>query len=73
MKESMKAKEMCMNVGERKTCVAFVAGFAAAPQTDAGALDPTTLCVCVDTPVRMVVEPDARWGEYIVGEVGDAR
>jgi hypothetical protein len=62
------APERALFVGERATCVAFVAGFVAAPQTDAGVFNPTTLCVCVDTPARMVVEPEARWGEYLVGE-----
>lgn len=53
--------------GARDTCAAFVAGAEAAPATDAAPFDPWILCVCVDTSERMIVLPEDRFGEELVG------
>lgn len=52
--------------GARETCASFVAGAEAAP-TSAEAPFDWHLCVCVDTPERMVVLPEDRFGEELVG------
>jgi len=51
--------------GSREQCVAFIEGYKAAPLTDVGCFDDSVLCVCGDTPSRMIVIPEERFGEEL--------
>jgi len=50
-----------MFAGEREACEAFITGYCRAkfPKDD------TLLAVCVNTPARMIVLPEDRFGEYL--------
>ena len=50
--------------GGRENCVAFVEGYESAPVPDEGT-GGSILCVCVDTPSRMIVIPEERFGEQL--------
>jgi len=59
--------------GGRASCVAFVDGYEAAPRTDEGCFDSSVMCVCVDTPSRMIVIPEERFGEELCPGGKDGR
>lgn len=55
--------------GSRENCIAFIEGYDAAPGTDIG--DPSTNCICVDTPSCTIVIPEERFGESLADKRTD--
>lgn len=51
--------------GSRESCIAFIEGYEAVPESDMACFDHSTLCVCVDVPSQMVVIPEERFGEEL--------